>query len=321
MRRFSTIIAIALSTLLFVSISSAQQTSTTDVPNLIRYSGTLKEAQVTVPPGTPLGVTFAIYKQQDGGAPVWQETQNVTPEANGQYNVVLGSTTATGLPGDLFSQQEQRWLGVQLQGEAEQARVLLVSVPYAFKAHDAETLGGLPASAFIQAAPSSASASGSADTGTAVNALSNAGNAGSTSPTAARKKAAVKHRPCASPPWPVGPFLVDVPPAKDGNIYEDCNGNIGINNTSPSTQLDVNGDINAWLWYDITSAESPFLSIGWPAANVVPGYENTWLGLGAGGQGSANINDNGTSNTFVGYQSGFSNASTLTTTAGAQNTF
>jgi hypothetical protein len=148
MRRFSTSIALALSTLLLVSISSAQQTSTTAVPNLIRYSGTLKDAQGTASvPSTTLGVTFAIYKQQDGGAPVWQETQNVTPDAGGQYSVILGSTTATGLPEDLFSQQEQRWLGVQVQGQDEQARVLLVSAPYAFKAHEAETLGGLPASA------------------------------------------------------------------------------------------------------------------------------------------------------------------------------
>ena len=48
------------------------------------------------------------------GTSVWMETQNVTPDANGQYNVILGSTTATGLPDDLFSQQEQRWLGVQV---------------------------------------------------------------------------------------------------------------------------------------------------------------------------------------------------------------
>jgi hypothetical protein len=179
MRRFSTILAIAISTLLFVSICSAQQAATTSVPNLIRYSGTLKDAQgAALSSSTAVGVTFSIYKQQDGGAAVWMETQNVTPDANGQYNVILGSTTAAGLPDDLFSQQEQRWLGVQVQGEAELARVLMVSVPYAFKAHEAETLGGLPASAFVQAAASNASGSGSTSTGTAVNALGNIANAG-----------------------------------------------------------------------------------------------------------------------------------------------
>ncbi len=96
-----------------------------------------------------VGVIFAIYKQQDGGAPVWQETQNVTLDANGNYSVLLGSTTATGLPGDLFSQQEQRWLGVQVQGQPEQARVLLVSVPYAMKANEADRLAGHAASEFV----------------------------------------------------------------------------------------------------------------------------------------------------------------------------
>jgi hypothetical protein len=105
-----------------------------------------------------LGVTFAIYKQQDGGAPVWMETQTVTPDASGNYSVLLGSTTATGLPADLFSQEEQRWLGVQVEGQAEQPRVLLVSVPYAFKAHEAETLGGKSISDFVLANGANSSA-------------------------------------------------------------------------------------------------------------------------------------------------------------------
>jgi hypothetical protein len=42
---------------------------------------------------------------------------------------------------------------VQPQGQAEQARVMLVSVPYALKAVEADTIGGLPPSAFVLAAP------------------------------------------------------------------------------------------------------------------------------------------------------------------------
>ena len=149
MRRFA--IAIVLSALLLVAITSAQQAPTTSVPNLIRYGGTLKDAQGAPLSSSTLGATFAIYSQQDGGAPIWMETQNVTTDAAGNYSVLLGSTTATGLPGDLFSQQEQRWLGVQIQGQAEQPRVLMVSVPYAFKAHEAETLGGKTVSDFVLA--------------------------------------------------------------------------------------------------------------------------------------------------------------------------
>jgi hypothetical protein len=45
--------------------------------------------------------------------------------------------------------------GVRIAEQEEQPRVLLLSVPYAPKAGDAATLGGLPPSAFVLAAPSS----------------------------------------------------------------------------------------------------------------------------------------------------------------------
>ena len=131
-------------------VSLAQQTSTA-VPNLVNYSGVLKDSSGTPFSAATTGVTFAIYKQQEGGAPIWLETQNVRTDNSGQYGVFLGSTKPEGLPADLFSEQEQRWLGIQVQGQPEQVRVLLVSVPYAFKAHEAETLSGHQASEFITA--------------------------------------------------------------------------------------------------------------------------------------------------------------------------
>jgi hypothetical protein len=158
MRCLRTSLAIAVSILLLVSLGLAQA-PTTSVPNLIRYGGVLKDAQSAAVSSATAGVTFAIYNQQDGGAPVWMETQNVITDAGGNYSVLLGSTTATGLPSDLFSQQEQRWLGVQPQGQAEQPRVLLVSVPYALKAHEAETLGGKSVSDFVLANPTNSAAS------------------------------------------------------------------------------------------------------------------------------------------------------------------
>ena len=104
MRRI-TRVSFVMSTLLLISISSAQQPAGTAVPNLIRYGGTLHDAQGAAPvASTTAGVMFSIYKQQDGGAAVWMETQNVATDASGNYSVLLGSTTATGLPSDLFSQ-------------------------------------------------------------------------------------------------------------------------------------------------------------------------------------------------------------------------
>ena len=117
---------------------------------LIRFSGTLQS-----PLGEPvtgvLGVTFALYSDQEGGAPLWLETQNVQLDEQGRYAVLLGSTASEGMPLEVFSAEGARWLGVQPQGQPEQPRVLLVAVPFALKAAEAETLGGRSASEFVLA--------------------------------------------------------------------------------------------------------------------------------------------------------------------------
>jgi hypothetical protein len=169
MRRVASSWALIVCSLVIASAGFAQQASITAVPNLIRFGGTLKDAQGAPLASSTVGLTFAIYKQQDGGAAVWMETQSVATDGGGNYSALLGSTTAAGLPGDLFSQQEQRWLGVQVQGQAEEPRVLLVSVPYAFKAHEAETLGGKSVSDFVLVNGASSSANGTSTTQTGPN--------------------------------------------------------------------------------------------------------------------------------------------------------
>jgi hypothetical protein len=121
------------------------------VPRLVKFGGVLKDASGNLLTNT-VGITFAIYSEQTGGAPLWQETQNVQ-FSQGRYTVFLGDSTSAGIPAELFASGQPRWLGVrpQLPGEEEQPRVLLASVPYALKAVDADTLGGLPPSAFLQA--------------------------------------------------------------------------------------------------------------------------------------------------------------------------
>src|SRR5712691_9492654 len=134
------------------------------VPRLVKFSSTAKD-QLGHAPTSVVGVTFAIYKEQEGGAALWMETQNVQLDEQGHYAVLLGATKNDGLPVELFAAAEPRWLGVQLNlpGELEQPRVLLVSVPYALKAADAESLGGRPLSAFVL---NTAAESGSSSSGT-----------------------------------------------------------------------------------------------------------------------------------------------------------
>jgi hypothetical protein len=115
--------------------------------------------------------TLSVYRDEQGGTPLWQETQNVTLDSEGHYTAMLGSTQKDGVPVDLFSTAVPRWLGIQFNrpGEMEQPRIQLVSVPYALKASDAETLGGRPASAYLL--DPNAVASGDA------NSVSNSGSA------------------------------------------------------------------------------------------------------------------------------------------------
>ena len=119
------------------------------VPRVVRLTGTFVPANGL--PSSPVEtVTLSIYADETGGAPLWQETQYVTLDGAGRYSVLLGATQPEGLPGDLFASGEARWLGRRFEraGEPEQARVLLASVPYALKAANADTLGGLPPSAY-----------------------------------------------------------------------------------------------------------------------------------------------------------------------------
>jgi hypothetical protein len=117
---------------------------------------------------------------------------------------------------------------VAVEGQAEQPRVLLVSAPYALKAGDAETLGGLPASAFLlagSAVPATAAASGAkADTSADV------------SPDAACTKITSDGTATANQVTKFTAACAIEPSA----IFE-TGGKVGIGTTTPAATLDVKG--------------------------------------------------------------------------------
>lgn len=79
-----------------------------------------------------------------------REAQRVSVDSVGRFTVQLGATTS-GISPDLFPSDQPRWLGVQMQGQPEQPRALLVSVPYAMKAGEADKLAGHAAGDFVTA--------------------------------------------------------------------------------------------------------------------------------------------------------------------------
>src|SRR5579863_5210078 len=140
------------------------------VPPVVKFSGVLTDA-TNKPMTGKVGVTFSLYKESQGGAALWVETQNVTADKTGHYSAMLGSTTSQGIPSTVFASGEAHWLGVQVQGQAEQARTLLMSVPYALKALDAETIGGKPLSALQLAAPNGGSSFANSNNAPAANTI------------------------------------------------------------------------------------------------------------------------------------------------------
>ncbi len=114
---------------------------------LVPVSGTLTDAG-----GTPLAgaqtVTFALFDEMERGTLLWSEAQTVTADDRGRYVAYLGAVVA--LPLEIFRAEQARWLQVSVAGR-DLPRVMLVAVPYALKAADAETVGGKPASAFVLA--------------------------------------------------------------------------------------------------------------------------------------------------------------------------
>lgn len=91
--------------------------STRIAPNRqIAFKGRLNDAS-----GTPITkesiIKFAIYKNQAGGALLWQEKQTVNPDSQGNFSVSLGK--ANPISQDLFSTYPDLYLGISIGQDPE----------------------------------------------------------------------------------------------------------------------------------------------------------------------------------------------------------
>jgi len=225
----------------------SQPTAAATVPKLVRFGGSFHPTN-----GMPVqpveSVTLSVYRDQTGGTPLWQETQNVAVDGEGKYSVLMGATQNDGVPLELLSAGEPRWLGAQFNrpGEAEQPRVLMASVPYALKSVDAETLGGKPASAYLLA-PSGSNASSDTSMNVASNAVSTTASGTTTAP--ATSTSVMTHTTAVKPRTISGqagfvPYFTDASNDLGDSVIQQSGGFIGIGtvpgagaNTTPSLDL------------------------------------------------------------------------------------
>jgi len=226
-----TFLTILSLTSLVLTAQTATNAPSQLVPRLVNFSGKATDVQGKAISGV-VGATFGIYRDQTEGSPLWVETQNVQTDARGNYVAQLGATKPEGLPLDLFTSGEARWLGVTVNGGPEQPRILLLSVPYALKAADADTVGGLPASAFVLAvAPSASGATASSSNGAVQ-------PAAATPPPASSNVTTAGGTVNKLPLWSTATDIENSALAQTGT---GATAKIGINTTAPAATLDVAG--------------------------------------------------------------------------------
>jgi hypothetical protein len=243
----------------------AAATTTAQVPRLVRFSGTLTSVTdnaagaVVTAPSSDVGVTFSLYAEQTGGAPLWSEVQNVQLDKTGHYTVQLGSTKPDGLPVDLFASAQAQWLGVRVEAQAEQPRIMLLSVPYALKAADAETFGGKPPSAFM---PSSSSDGSAAAGRSGLNP-----NVKNDHPLGLTGSGTTNYVPL----WTSASNLAS------SAIYQDpAHGNLGIGTTTPGAKLDVHDNTSMFV---VSGTTTDSTEVGVAGQNLA----TSGSGVGTGG--------------------------------------
>ncbi|MBC8232933.1 tail fiber domain-containing protein [bacterium] len=112
-------------------------------PRLLNYQGKLTDENGPVT-GT-VSITFSIYDTPTGGAPLWSEPHDNVTVTDGLFNSILGSLNPID---DSVLSGGERYFELTVNGEPIEPRQQVVSVLFALKAQDAETLSGHPAADF-----------------------------------------------------------------------------------------------------------------------------------------------------------------------------
>lgn len=258
----------------------AQVAEQGSVPKLVKFSGALRDSGGQAITGNAK-LTFAVYKSKDDESPLWTETRAVTLDGDGRYTVILGATKAEGIDASVFASGEGRYVGVQIEGQAEIARTLMVSVPYALKAGDSERLGGLSAGDFVltHAAREKLAAA--------------AGNVGSQQASSETFGAVSS---AANTAGKIAKFTAT--DTLGDSLITENGSNIGIGTATPAEQLELTGNLRI----PITTATTGIIFSG-PnrLIHTFPfGSGNLFMGVNAGNLTTTSSNNLGVGNAALG---------------------
>ncbi len=304
------------------------------IPQKINYQGKLTDSATGSPLAGPHEMTFGIYDDPGTGSLLWSESQTLSADSAGIFSAVLGSIT----PIDV-SFAGPVWLEVEVEGETLVPRREIVSVPFAFRAGEADhslnadSLGGYASGDFVREGETSVITSemivdgtGSgldadmvdglnsdafADTGHAHDDRYYTQDSLSTPGTVNDGSNPVDWTKLKGIPGGFADGADDVGGAGDGHsldaadgdpldvVFVSNAGNVGMGTLSPGEKLDVDGSVNL----------AGYLKMDERTVLSTDGLFNLRLGWGAG------PNSTGEYNTFLGCRAGSSN------TEGYHNTF
>lgn len=212
----------------------------TGVPALVRFTGVL--------PGQagPRAVTLAVFADPTGGVPLWSESQTAVTDDAGRFTVLLGATRPGGVPLDLFSNGETRWVETQADGVPPQPRAQFVSVPYAMKAADASTVGGKPPSSFVLLGEKS---------GVGEDGLTYVNREALQQALAGAARPAGGARATSGTPNFVGKFTDEVNLGNSA-LYQSPTGRLGINTTAPEAPFHLAAPETPGAFFEVFSGSS-----------------------------------------------------------------
>ncbi len=256
----------AILAILFLFVSAAFAA----IPNLLNIQGKLTDIN-DEPKTGEFAFIFGIYNISAGGTPLWSETKELNITNAGYFSTLLGSTTALNLTFD-----QQYYLEINADGQTLLPRYTIGSTAYAFSSNNTQFLS--PNATALQNFYVNRSLSvNTTVVQYALNVLGSANitgtlYAGSISGAISVQAANITSGTLSgnftiSDSLDVAKYLN----VSNGDFYvNDATGRIGINTTSPMTNLDVRGNINA---------------SGFVNATILQSAGNTYLALSTGSVG------------------------------------
>jgi hypothetical protein len=120
--------------------------STSEIPRKINYQGRLTDSATGQPLPGYHDLGFRIFDAASGGNALWAEVHAMTVDSSGVFSVILGNKTPMEIwfPGPV-------WMEVMVDDETLSPRREIVSVPFAFLALNADSLGGYGSEDFVLA--------------------------------------------------------------------------------------------------------------------------------------------------------------------------